>query len=196
MSTALISIVEGHGEVKAIPVLISRVLQLMGVVGIHAGPALRKHRHEIVMPDKLEKALLQACKLRSNVGGILVVLDADDDCPAQLGPNLLERAVNTTHLPVRVIIVQREMEAWFLACKESFRGFMGIPDHTLSLDNAEEVDAKGRLLRNMHGVKYRSSLHQVEFARRMDLGHCRMRSRSFDKFMRDIEFLVSAVGRD
>lgn len=40
-----------------------------------------------------------------------VLLDADDDCPAELGPSLLKRCREATGLPVAVVGADREFHA-------------------------------------------------------------------------------------
>ena len=61
-------------------------------------------------------------------GGILVLLDADDDCPAELAPTLLNRARSARpDCRVSVVLANREFEAWFLASAQSLAGRFGFP---------------------------------------------------------------------
>jgi hypothetical protein len=80
-------------------------------------------------------------------GGILVLLDADDDPACELAPELLRRAVAARpDRPVGVVLAVREYEAWFLAAAASLRGKRGLPDDLASAANAESIrDAKGWL---------------------------------------------------
>jgi hypothetical protein len=127
-SAGIVAIVEGHGDANAVPVLLSRILRFMNVDAVHPDKPIRLKRQRIVKEGELEKAITQlAMKKRRNAGAILVLLDADKNCPALLGPELLRRAQRVTHLPVAVVLAKKEFEAWFLGCLESFRGFMGIP---------------------------------------------------------------------
>ncbi len=193
MSVGIVAIVEGQGEVKSVPVLLDRILQSMDLYTVRPDyKPVRQHRQRIVKEGELEKEIKLARK-RTNAGAILVLLDADDDCPAELGPELLRRAKETTDLPVAVVLSKKEFEAWFLGCVESFRGFMGIPANAEPPQNPEIVSAKGRLERLCQGLKYSSTLHQVEFVSLMDFSLCRERCPSFDKFLRDVQALVSAV---
>ena len=143
--------------------------------------------------DELKKAIELARRTRKNVGAILVLLDADKDCPATLGPELLRRAEEATSLPVAVVLAKKEFEAWLLGCLESFKGFMGVPADAEAPDDPEAVDGKGRLKSLCLGTRYSSTLHQVAFVSRMDIDLCRQRCPSFDKFFRDVEALVKAV---
>lgn len=63
-------------------------------------------------------------------GRILVLLDADKDCPAVLGPDLLERARRARgDRMVRVVLAGAKYEAWFLAAAASIGGQCGLPEH-------------------------------------------------------------------
>ena len=54
---------------------------------------------------------------------ILVLLDADKDCPRELGIELARRACAAAiGLPVAVVCAKREYENWFLATDEGFTG--------------------------------------------------------------------------
>ncbi|MGO9567250.1 MAG: DUF4276 family protein [Desulfomonilaceae bacterium] len=193
MSVRLVAIVEGQGDEKAVPILLKRILESMGVYTVCPDyKPVRQRRHKIVKKDELERAIQLAMR-RKNAGAILVLLDADDDCPASLGPQLLERAKKASRLPVAVVLAKKEFEAWFLGCLESFRGFLGVPADAEAPDDPETVDGKGRLRSICLGTKYSSTLHQVAFASRMDFSLCRDRCPSFDKFFRDVEALVKAV---
>ena len=70
--------------------------------------------------------LLAAAKCGSN-GWILVLLDADNDCPATFGPDILARAQKVApHREVSVVLANREFEAWFLAAASSLDGRRGF----------------------------------------------------------------------
>jgi hypothetical protein len=194
MRGSIVPIVEGHGEIKAVPALLHKLFKYLDVTGVHVGDPVRKPRGKLVLPDELEKTLALAVKRRKNVGAVLVLIDADKDCPAQLGPALLSRASKVTHVPVAVVVVKKEFEAWFLGCLERFRGFMGIPANVLTPDNPEELGGKGRLERIC--VDYLPSIHQVSFVRKMendDLKSCEQRCPSFKKLVRDVKFLVDSI---
>lgn len=158
--------------------------------------ALRKHRNEIVKPDKLEQAVRLTIKRRKNVGAVLVLLDADDDCPAMLGRQLLARARKVrADIPVAVVFAKRKFEAWFLGSKEAFRGFMGMSVNDQAPDMPEDMGAKGRWQQNMRDAEYIPSIHMVDFVRRMDFDLCRQRCPSFRKLWRDVERLVKAMNK-
>jgi len=193
MSKAIITIVEGHGEVEAVSALLGKLLKENP--DVHVGDAVRQHRQRIVRSGELERAVELAIRTRNNVGGVLILLDADKDCPATLAAELLERAQKATNLPVAVVLAKKEFENWFIGSLESFRGFMGIPEEIVLPENPEEIGGKGRLEKSMSGTKYAPSIHQIEFVRKMDFDLCRNRCPSFNKFLRDVERLVQEIKR-
>jgi hypothetical protein len=58
---------------------------------------------------------------------ILVVADADDDCPATLGPTLLGRARRTDRA-VAVVLAKRELESWFISATLDQPAFSALID--------------------------------------------------------------------
>jgi hypothetical protein len=180
---AIASIVEGHGEVEAVPELIRRF-------AAHARPSLyvQALRPTRVPKSSLERELerlmklcaIQIDQLETMTGGILIVLDADDDCPAQLGPRLLERARQVrADIPTVVVIAKSEYESWFLAAAESLQGRRGLPNNLSSPLNPEGIrDAKGWLGDRMGPRGYSETVDQVKLSAVFDLEEAR-RSQSF-----------------
>jgi len=121
---------------------------------------------------------------------VLVVLDADDDCPVELAKTILSwgRDVSPT-MEIGLVVANREFESWFLAGIESLRGSRGIrQDAGAPLDCETIRDAKGRLNAFMIGETYHALTHQPSFAATLDIGLAARRSRSLRK-------LVAEVGR-
>jgi len=113
-------IVEGHGEVQAIPILLQRVLsELGGNALLHINPALRVKAGSFLRDhDYFARYIeLAARKAKANNGGsVLILLDSEDECPAQLGPELSQRATSVRDdVPIVVALAYREYETWFLA---------------------------------------------------------------------------------
>ncbi len=180
---AIASIVEGYSEVEAVPELIRRV-------AAHARPSLyvQALRPTRVPKSSLERDLerlmrlcaIQIDQLETMIGGVLIVLDADDDCPAQLGPRLFERARQArADIPTVVVIAKSEYESWFLASAESLRGKRGLPSDLVSPPNPEGIrDAKGWLGDRMGPSGYSETVDQVKLSAVFDLEKAR-RSQSF-----------------
>lgn len=123
---------------------------------------------------------------------MLVLVDADDDCAATLGPRLLDvRRTARPDLPVAVVLAVTEFEAWFLAAAESLRGQRSLADDLVPPEDPEAVrDAKGWLQRHRRdGLAYTETADQPALAAVFDLETARERSPSFDKLWRDVEKL-------
>ena len=194
MPQAIIPIVEGFAEVESVPILMRRVLDGTGAPSISVARPFRVRRYQIVREGQLERALQQAVGSRPAAAGIMLLMDADDDCPARLGPALLERCSKVTQLPVSVVLATREFEAWFLGSKESLRGARGIATNAAAPENPESIrGAKERLTANMQRRRYIAVDDQPALAHAMDLQLAQTRCRSFDKFVREIEYLSSAI---
>jgi len=200
---AIYPIVEGHGEVFAVPELIRRVTSEICarydivVLSAHRVPRGRMVAEE---SDHLERAVeLGARKIEQKEmpGMIIVLLDADDDCPAQLGPRLLER-ISRDKVNVGVIAANREYEAWFLTGVRSLRGRRGISAMAEPPENPEAIrGAKQYLERNYltAGASYSETVDQVALTALLDLGEARA-APSFDKLCRDLCRLLASMPQD
>lgn len=195
MSRAVATIVEGHAEVESAPLLLRRIFAQLGVSDIKVARPFRVKRNRVVKPGELERAISQTIRDRAGVGGIMVLIDSDDDCPAELSVELLNRAKKTTQMPVSVVFAHREFECWLLGSKESLRGINGIVENATAPSNPENIrGAKEHLTRNMtRGRRYLAVDDQVTFAERFDLNLARQRCPSFDKCCREVERLLQAM---
>lgn len=190
MSGAIVPIVEGHAEVGSVPVLLRRVLLIIGAERVSVTKPFRVKRNQVIRQGQLERTVQQAASSRPNAAAVLVLLDADDDCPAKLGPVLLERCMTAVALPTAVVLANRELESWFLGAKESLRGVRGIGATATAPQSVESIrGAKEHLSGNMHPRRYIAVDDQAALAARVDLQLARRRCPSFDKFMREVERL-------
>lgn len=176
-------IVEGPGDVAAVPELLRRVL------------SERLDRHDIgVLKPKMGKGkgglikrfenLIGYAELTEGCAGILVLLDADDDCPMELGIELASRARATAvEIPTVVVSAKREYESWFLASDENFQG------------DAEEYSGAKRWLnrRVAAGLTYKETKDQVRFSATMDMDAAFEASRSFRRLCNAVDELVQFV---
>jgi hypothetical protein len=161
-------IVEGHGEVQAVPVLLRRLAkQLAPTSQLNLNPALRVKagsfandadyfRRHVELAARKAKQWPDSC--------VLIVLDCEDACPPCLGPELLSRAkACRSDVTIIVVLACREFETWFLAAARSLRGVCGLPNDLEPPDNPESLrDAKGWLSARMH-QPYNEPDHQPKF---------------------------------
>lgn len=134
-----------------------------------------------------------AARKIAGVGAVLILLDGDDDCPAELGPQLAQRVAEVRNdLPSAVVLAKREFEAWYLAAAESLRGLRGLYADLQPPPDPEAVrGAKEWLAERMTGG-YSETLDQPALAAQFDLDLAR-RAPSFDKCYREVVRLLTAA---
>lgn len=174
----LASVVEGHGEVICLPLLI-RILQPAWNV---ASP-LRGKRQRLPKENYSKNIEHYIRIARANIsesyGAILVVLDADDDCPAELGPALLKRCCDAApDVPIAVVLATQEFETWFIS-----GGAVDIG----TLENLENIQSPKSAVKKALGGIYSETVDMPKLVYKMDIDAARSNSPSFDKFMRSIE---------
>ena len=197
----LCCIVEGKGDVSALRVLIERLSEESNGgfwVNLVKNP-LRTSKHRLIRQDddtELRKKIsLAALNLEgiSTPRGILILIDADDDCPAKLGPELLNRARHLrSDIPMSVVVAKSEYESWLLAGIEGLEGNHGFPEELSPINDPELIrNGKGKLgeLRSSHGV-YKPTADQASLTSSFDLAKARERSASFSRFCRQISSLL------
>ena len=187
---SVVSIVEGYGEVAALPILIRRLANIsQPQTEVRAEPPIRVHRDKFLKKEYEFKRqmLLAAAKCGEN-GWILLVLDADDDCPAELSKDILKRAQEyIPHRRFSVVLAKREFEAWFIAAARSLdgkRGFCFDPQHAVPAE--EKRNARKWLATQMQG-SYSETLDQPAFTAQFDMRQARQQSPSFRKLCKEWE---------
>lgn len=184
MSTVC-AIVEGDGEVAALPIVLRRLHQRFGPADyVQVTPPIRVYKDRFLnRPDEFRRHLLLAAAKCGEDGWILVLLDADDACPAELADSIKQRAqAHVPHRRLAVVIANREFEAWFIAAAGSLNGVRGFVFDERERTNAETPrDAKGWMRERMEGRAYGETTDQPAFAARFDLDEAAANSRSFRK---------------
>jgi hypothetical protein len=189
-------IVEGDGEVEAVPVLLRRYAVLLGYSGNLRTSVFRQPASRLVKPGELERVVELAARKLGGTGGILILLDSEDGCPAQDGPALLARVRHArSDLPSGVILAHREFEAWFLGAASSLAGRRALPMDLCSHPNPESVRAcKEWLSRKMPmGRAYNEVEDQPALTAIFDMDLARAACPSFDKCDREIRSLFAKL---
>ena len=182
----VVSIVEGDGEVAALPILLRRIGEWRTPGNyVDVATPIRVSRDRFLnREDQFKQFLLLAAGKCGKDGWILILLDADDACPAELGRDILNRArACVPHRQISVVLANREYEAWFIAAAKSLSGHRGFQFNlTESIVDAETPrDAKGWLKERMSGGTYGEVTDQPAFSALLDLQQAHDRSRSFRK---------------
>ncbi len=189
-------IVEGYGEVEAVPVLLRRLQAECQAYDIRIGKPIRQHRSQLCQEVTLRKAAHLAL-LQPDCGGILILFDSDDGCPKDLAPLVQGWArEEAKDRPCAVVMAHREYEAWFLAAIESLRGKRGIlPDAALHPNPEGPRDAKGELEARMPpGRSYSETADQPALTARFDMAAAYGRCRSFRRMISAFGFLAAHMG--
>lgn len=189
----IVPIVEGHGENNAIRILLQRIWQeLLGGEYVDIAKPIRGSKGRLVQRSELGRAVdLAVLKLREaepdDRGMVLVLVDADEDRPCQLGPALLEKArEHRSDVDISCVVANVEYETWFVAAASSLGEYLeldeAVPEHP-----EDQRAGKAWVQRRYRGVKYSETVDQPAMTSRMDLALCRERSPSFDKLCRELE---------
>lgn len=185
----IIAIVEGRGELDAVPLLLRRIAaEVSPLAHVNVLAPIRVDRNKVTGPNELEGAVRVAARRSGPDGRILILLDADKDCPAQLGPELLRRArAARGDRHIRVVMPKSEFESWFLASAERLRGRCGLNASAAAPNDPEGIrDAKGWLTARMPASDpYKPGRYQAALVSAMDFKAAR-RAPSFDKLWRDV----------
>ena len=186
-------VVEGHGEVAAVPELLRRLLVEARTTGVDVGRPIRRTRSQLATEEGLARSIALA-RSQSNCAAILVLFDGDNDCPAHLGPAAQGWANAAARgLPCAVCIAHREYESWFLATLDSLRHKAIRADAQAHPQPEVPRDAKGEMSRRMLGRSYKPTTHQPAFSALFCLADAYKRCRSFRKLATSFGQLLTAM---
>lgn len=181
--TRICPIVEGHGEVEAVPVLIRLVQDVCGQFEAKIHKPIRIRRGSMADTATMRRRMEYA--LSEGATCFLILLDADDDCPVELA------AAIRTALPaipagvsVEVCVAKREYEAWLLASLESVRRHRAMNPECGPVPDPEAVGgAKAQIENRMRIGRYIETLHQPGLTSAIDVEVAARNSRSFRHFL-------------
>jgi hypothetical protein len=183
-------IVEGHGEVEAVRLLLERIwIEEAGATGLQVLTPIRQPRLRLTRSEHLLKAVeLALLKLGSGGGLVLLMLDNDPspEPPCALAPALVDIVrQHRSDADFACVLANPEYETWFVAAAES----LSSPD--VSLPPIPEDPEAGRMkkawVKKYLCPNYSETVDQPALTARMDLAACRRRSPSFDKLCRELE---------
>lgn len=188
-------IVEGHGEDAAVRTLLQRAWSEV-LCGEHLEviKPIRVKRTKIGEKEELSRAIdLAALKLDSvSTSGsslILILLDAEEDCPKDFVPGFLGLARGLrADRDIACVLANPEYETWFVAAASSLAKYLDLAgDEEPPSAPEDSRQGKGWIQRHFRGVKYSPSVDQPAMTAAMDLKLCRAKSPSFDKLCRELE---------
>lgn len=181
----VVPIVEGDGEVQAVPVLLRRPGTWLTPAncGVIARPIRVRRDRFLNRPEEFSSHLELAAAKAGAAGWVLVLLDADDDCPARLSATVKERGrAAIPHADLSVVLANREYEAWFVASARALDGHRGFRCPTeLPPDPEAPRNPKAWMDERIAGGRYRETTDQPAFSAAIELEEVHRTSRSFRK---------------
>jgi hypothetical protein len=196
----ILCVSEGHGEVTALPRLVSRVLY--GYLRVSAPSwtvvkeAMRTSRAKLVnesvkspnrvfLRTEFERLVKIARTQDPEPSALLIVCDADDDCPATWGSSIA--ATPPFAMQTSGVMAAREFESWVLwTYPDSIRKSVKASDPEKSPRDAKKALAK------LIG-EYSPVTGQDNAVGLIDVATVRSRSDSFDKLVRTIAAITGAT---
>lgn len=181
MRLAIASIVEGHGDVEALPALLGKLAP-----GVEIKRPVRVPKSKLISAagtanqDEVSRAVaIAVANIPHDVRGLLLlVLDADSDCAAEIGPSLLAAMNAADHRGTRecfVAIAKKEFESWLLG---------GLLESDES-DPDGFGNPKGRV-GQLNGGRYKETIDQPRLAKRVIIDQLESRSPSFQRLATQI----------
>jgi hypothetical protein len=207
MTLYIAPIVEGQTEVGCIERLLQRIWTelLTALIRLQVLPPSRGKRDAQVNPDgpdlaeKIGEAHAKlAQRLRRDPSGrglLLLLLDAEGDCPANLGPQLLEAARRIRgDVDISCVLAKRMLENWIVAGASTLAGVNELPDPLPARDQFEKrsgVAWLGAQLRSRNkSRKYKKTADAEAIVHAMDLKECQANAPSFEKLCRELQARV------
>jgi hypothetical protein len=192
--TAVVPIVEGHGEVRALPALLFRVRDMIAPgLALKVNEPIRVKVGKFLNSDEefYRYIRLAAERAMSLKGHVLILLDSNDGCPHEQGPALLERAKRIrSDASFVVVLACPEYETWFLAAASSLRGVSGLPHDLSPPANPERIRGAKEWLSTFLPNGYDEINHQWEFTRAFDLNEASSVG-SFSRLLKKLEVLLT-----
>ncbi len=189
-------IVEGDGEVSAVPVLLRRLRDASGAYSLGVNAPIKQARSDLVREDGVRKAVRLAL-LQPDCAAILMMFDSDDDCPKEIAPLIQVWAqAESRPIPCFVVVPTREYESWFLATVESLRGVRGILADATSHAAPESPRGAAEELRKRMtpNRSYSKRVDQPALTGRFDMATAYRRCRSVRRMVKVFGLLAADVG--
>jgi hypothetical protein len=193
-------IVEGAGDAASLPLLARKILDERLTDNFFISRPINAHgKTNLTKYGGVEKLALYAARLPHCVG-VLILCDADDDCPVELAKELAGR-VRRLRLPVPVAVVcaMRMFENWFLASLPSLihqklGRRSGLQEYVLN-DDPEAIRHPKDLLDVLlePSRSYKETMDQLPMTELLDVPLACQNSRSFRRLDHALHTLFDAI---
>lgn len=122
----VVSVVEGHGDVAAVPIILGKIGSTYGIPIFPQRCIRTGGWSHLQRAGELERYLELALSHEPEL--VLIISDLDDHCPVQQAVNFRARinlALGTRNIRVEVVFAVREFECWFLHSAEILSNKVG-----------------------------------------------------------------------
>ncbi len=189
----IISIVEGHGEVEALPLLIRLIFEQNPSFGsVDVLKPIRHRRDQLIKDNsaQLIKATqlsilkLQQASPTSDFNWILVLIDAEDDCVAKVSRTLRQTIADHPAIAAqtKVVIAERCFESWFAASATSMLSVIGLSEEAAkAVQSDSKIHGKGWLKKYV--THYRETVDQPRLTASMDTTIARKHNASLNRLV-------------
>ena len=192
-------ITEGHGEGEAVPALLRRVAQEIGIDYLVVTRPIRQKRDRLLSDrfDDLSRATRLAWlkakqMLPEGPWLVLLLVDSENECAeasGPLGPRLRSRMREALGQDVAGCVLAHPMfETWFVAGMTAQHPLLRLRAGE-EVSRAPEADriGKGWVKQRMPLQRYQETIDQQRLVRFVEVSQARQRSGSFDKLCRVLE---------
>lgn len=151
-------------------------------------------RGNLTKEGGIEKFIRYSWKER-DCGAIVVLLDADKDCPLSLAQDLTRRVEAIGLLfPVVIVVAKRMYETWFLASIATIAGHLDLPVDLIPPPNVEDIPNPKAWIEEHFptGRAYKETQDQEAMTKLMDIDLATS-SRSFQRMLHAIRQALEAI---
>jgi hypothetical protein len=192
----LLPIVEGHGEDRAVPLLIRRILEAQGIYDVEVLSAQRKGEYPSVARN-FDNIFQAATLVKAPILWVMDFDSKDYDCPAKEAQNLQTRAeALRPGWPLKIAFLIKEYETLFLIDEAATRkAFPDIPAKTSFPQEPEKIRGAKEWLskaRPAAGNAYKPMVDQTKITAHLNLDLLREKSADFAHLERSVLKLIDA----
>jgi hypothetical protein len=199
----ILLVVEGYGEVRAVPRLFRRLLHEKFQVYSLEGKPFRCTKDSMTADPNEFKNVFEIPRSDPGVMAVLFLFDADKDCARDHVPAMRQWAEEAGQdIPCEIVMIRQEFESWFLAAVDSLRGKKGILE-TASFPGDSEAnrDAKKILSRFYDPASrlfptYSEQRDQEALVEVLDLDLAYRNAPTFRRFVHALCRLLTALGEE
>lgn len=179
----VVAVVEGPGDVEAVPTLVAKAGGLVGLPSLASKPIKAGEWKKLRRDGEFERTLTLAATRNWDL--ILVILDLDDDCPVEESAAAYERIAKwrgERKIRVEVVFLAKEYETLFLHCPDC----MGNADLSKIPENPDQIRGAKEKVKLAIGRRYRETQDQIKFTQALDMSVLYEKSRAFRRLCKAI----------